>query len=329
MKRLTKIKGKKWFKRIFVTTGVLVTLAVSALLTFFKTDAFAATRDSWVQTAMSTSNHKWLATTFLSDSEIDSILDKYTVTNTTNSDNSTVNLSSDKSSSANSDNTSIKNISGSTYKGYVVTIKDPTSVQLINTLTDSGGGTKLSETVKKDNLSIAMNAAGFSFNRQTETTRDQALDSLTIMDGKLLYGDKSETYQMIGMSKDGKLMLGNYTYQEAIDAGIDDAISFGPYLIVNGENQITEESTGGYQPRTAIGQAEDGTIYFVVIEGRSSDSLGATLYDLQDIMKDLGAVNATNLDGGGSSELYYDGKLVNNLSNGSERSLPNAFVVSK
>ncbi|WEV45435.1 phosphodiester glycosidase family protein [Streptococcaceae bacterium ESL0687] len=323
-------KKSSLLKKISVTLAGLLTLAVLGVYTFFKTDVFADTRDLWVQTAMSTSSHKWLATSFLSDDEINKILAKYQVTNDTKSDSSTINLStSSTSSTSDSSNTSIKEISGSTYKGYVVTIKDPSTVKLVNTLTSTGGGTKLSETVKDEGYQIALNAAGFNFDRKTESTGENALDSLTIMDGKLLYGDEDESYQMIGMTSEGKLVLGNYTYSEAIKAGITDAISFGPYLLVNGEDQVTEKSTGGLQPRTAIGQASDGTIFFVVIEGRSSSSAGATLYDLQEVMKDLGAVNATNLDGGGSSEMYYDGKLVNQLSNGSEREIPNAFVVTK
>ena len=296
---------------------------------FFKTDAFAKQRDLWVQTAMSTSSHKWLATTFLSESEISAILAKYQVSNTTNSTGDSVKISK-VSTSTNSDTTSIKEISGDTYTGYVVTVKDPSALKLVNTLSDDGDGTYLSDLVSSDSSVIAaINAAGFNFSRSGETTDEGALVSFTMMDGELLYGDKTTTYQMIGLTEAGKLILGNYTYEEALALGVEDAITFGPYLLVDGEKQITDTATGGYQPRTAIGQAADGTIYMVVINGRSTSSVGATLYDLQTIMSDLGAVNAVNLDGGGSSEMYYDGELINTLSNGSERAVPNAFVVTK
>ncbi|OFI46436.1 hypothetical protein BG262_05320 [Floricoccus penangensis] len=333
MVRKTNKKVKPLWKKLTIVLATLIFITSSALGIFFKTDVFANQRDLWVQTAMNTSNHKWLARSFLSENEINTILAKYKVENTSKSNSESVSLSTASpkisTSSTDENNTSIKEISGSTYKGYVVTIKDPSTVKLVNTLTSSGGGTKLSDTVANNSYKVALNAAGFDFDRASESTGDQPLDSLTIIDGKLLYGDKETSYQMIGMTSEGKLVLGDYTYQEAIDAEIDDAISFGPYLLVNGEKQVTEKSTGGYQPRTAIGQAADGTFFFVVIEGRSSSSVGATLYDLQEIMENLGAVNATNLDGGGSSEMYYDGELVNNLSNSKERELPNAFVVSK
>ncbi|WP_071130133.1 phosphodiester glycosidase family protein [Enterococcus timonensis] len=332
---------KKIVKRTLITISTVAILAISGILIFFKTNIFQTYRDLWVQTAMTTSSHQWLATTFLSQEEIDNILANYVVTNDENSSAALVAItdtdtdSQSATDSTTSENTSITEISGDTYTGYVVTIKDPTTVQLINTLNADNTGTELSETVSENNIQVAINAAGFNFSRSRSSSANSdansssgTLDSLTIIDSQLLYGDETETYPMIGLTAEGKLLLGNYTYQEALDAGIDDAISFSPFLIVNGNEQITETETGGYQPRTAIGQAADGTFYFVVIEGRSTTSLGATLYDLQEIMKNLGAVNAVNLDGGGSSELFYDGTLVNDLSNGSERSIPNAFIVT-
>ncbi|MDR2977635.1 MAG: phosphodiester glycosidase family protein [Streptococcaceae bacterium] len=330
-----KIQSKRtWLKRLLISLTVPIATVFTAIMLFFHTNLFSEQRDLWVQTAMATSSHKWLATAFMSESEIDNILEKYEVSNTTNTDASKVTIKATSSTTSTSaSNTSLKKISGSTYQGYVLTIKDPTTVQLMNTLTASDSGSLLSNVVSSsDSITAAINAAGFNFSRhggRGSSSSNSALDSLTIMDGELLYGDAETSYQMIGMSVEGKLVLGTYTYKEAIAAGINDAISFGPYLVVNGENQVDNENTGGYQPRTAIGQAEDGRIFFVVIEGRSTSSTGATLYQLQEIMNDLGAVNATNLDGGGSSELYYNDSLVNDLSNGSERAIPNAFVVTE
>lgn len=320
---------KKCLKRLLITLAGLVLVITITIGIFFKTDAFAKQRDLWVQTAMSTSNHKWLATTFLSDSEISTILAKYQVSNTINSTGDSVKISK-LSTSSKADTTSFKQISGDTYTGYVITVTDPSTVKLVNTLSSDGDGTYLSDLVSSDSSVLAaINAAGFNFSRSGETSDEGSLVSFTMMKGELLYGDKETTYQMIGLTDAGKLILGNYSYTEALSLGVKDAITFGPYLLVDGKEQITDTATGGYQPRTAIGQAADGTIYMVVINGRSSSSVGATLYDLQIIMSDLGAVNAVNLDGGGSSEMYYDGELVNTLSNSSERAIPNAFVVTK
>ena len=76
---------------------------------------------------------------------------------------------------------------------------------------------------------------------------------------------------------------------------------------------ITEGDGGwGVGPRTAIGQKKDGTVLFLVIDGRQPGySIGATLRDVQDILFEKGCYIAANLDGGSSSTLYLNGKVVN------------------
>ncbi|MDQ0359657.1 phosphodiester glycosidase family protein [Breznakia pachnodae] len=308
---------RKIMKRIVVVLLVITLFCAGGIFVFFKTDLFATYRDLWVQTAMSTASHQFLATWFLSDDEIEEILNKYEVENTTNSTGEGISVNNKEQE------ITIEEISNNNYEGYVVMISDPTSVSLVDTL-DGDSGTKLSQTVEESGAVVAMNAGGYSVSRRGG---NGTLNSLTIIDEELLYGEENEVYSMIGLTSDGILKLGNYTYDEAIEQGINDAISFGPFLIVDGVNQITDTSTGGLQPRSTIGQTSDGTIIFVVIEGRSTSSVGATLYDLQEIMQEYGAYNAANLDGGGSSTLYYEGKLVNELSNGKEREIPTAFIV--
>ena len=94
--------------------------------------------------------------------------------------------------------------------------------------------------------------------------------------------------------------------------------------------QITRGDGGwGVGPRTAIGQRKDGTVLFLVIDGRQPGySVGATLRDIQNIMYEEGAVIAANLDGGSSSTLYYNGKVINKPADLlGERMIPTAFVV--
>lgn len=331
-------KSKKLIKRIMIGMTTTAALGISCVLTFFHTNIFASQRDLWVQTAMSTSSHKWLATAFMSDDAIDKILTKYTVVNTKNSDSDSVQIkqtstktttSSSEDTELATDSTTIKEISGSTYKGYVVSIRDPSKVSLSTNLDSNNQGQLVSETLATDSSYQAIiNAGGFNFSPHSGESAS-SLNSATIVDGELIYGDASQEVHWIGMSEEGKLILGIYTYEEALDAGINDGVDFGPYLLIDGEEQVKNEETGGLQPRTAIGQSADGTIFMVVIEGRNTESAGATLYDLQEIMEDLGAVNAANLDGGGSSELFYDGELKNVLSNSSERAMTTVFTVSK
>lgn len=84
----------------------------------------------------------------------------------------------------------------------------------------------------------------------------------------------------------------------------------GPFLIINGEPQDVDGVGGGLNPRTAIGQRADGAILLLVVDGRQATSLGASFSDLQDIMLQYGAVNASAMDGGTSTQMYYNVRLL-------------------
>ncbi len=84
----------------------------------------------------------------------------------------------------------------------------------------------------------------------------------------------------------------------------------------------------GVAPRTLIGQRADGAILLLVIDGRSATSLGATLKEAQEVIYKCGAVNAINLDGGKSTTMYYNDKIINNPSDSlGERAIPTAIIV--
>ena len=105
-------------------------------------------------------------------------------------------------------------------------------------------------------------------------------------------------------------------------------------LIINGEERKLDGKGSGANPRTAIGQRADGTVLLLVTDGRgASGHLGATAADLIKIMKEYGAVNAANLDGGSSSSMYYNGKYemssVTFYYANSSWKLPTGFVVEK
>lgn len=122
------------------------------------------------------------------------------------------------------------------------------------------------------------------------------------------------------------------TAQELLDSGVWNTLSFGPAIVENGETvdgiesvevdtNFGNHSIQGDQPRTAVGVIDDNHLVFVVVDGRSPGySKGVTLTGLADIMLGLGATTAYNLDGGGSSTMYFNGSLVNNpLGTGTER----------
>ena len=183
----------------------------------------------------------------------------------------------------------------------------------------------------RNNAVAAINAGGFYDANGTGTGRSPY--GFILHDGKFILGgdaDNSEVNEFIGFTKDGNLVAGNYSKGELISMDIQEGISFGPALIVNGQKMITAGDGGwGVGPRTAIGQRKDGTVLFLVIDGRQpSYSIGATLRDLQNIMYEQGAYIAANLDGGSSSTLYLNGKVVNKPADLlGERMIPTAFIV--
>jgi hypothetical protein len=110
--------------------------------------------------------------------------------------------------------------------------------------------------------------------------------------------------------------------------GVLDAVGGAPLLLENGQVVGECHSGCGSQPRTGIGVTARGHILLVVIDGRQPRwSVGPTAVEFAQIMRDLGAVTALNLDGGGSSDMVVDGQVVNRPSDGHERAISNAILV--
>lgn len=303
---------------------VLIFLGIIFIFLFFKTSLFQKYKEIWVETAMSTMNHKYLATWFMTDEEIQEILDSLKVVN--NEDSNVNEIIIDVPIEEEKKEITVEKITGKNYVGYVMIIPDASKVKLVDTRKQSRG-TKLSEIVKNNNAIAGINAGGFT--DEGGVGLGHQLCKATIVDKKLLFGYKNTQYSLIGLTEDKKLVLGKYTYQQALDVGIESAVEFGPYLIVNGNNQITNANSGGIHPRTAIGQRKDGTFIFVVIDGRQPGySIGTNLLELQNIFNRYDAYNAANLDGGSSSTMCYQGEVINKTSTpAGERYLPNAFIV--
>ncbi|ELT43822.1 phosphodiester glycosidase family protein [Arthrobacter nitrophenolicus] len=114
------------------------------------------------------------------------------------------------------------------------------------------------------------------------------------------------------------------TAEQLVADGVWNTLSFGPSLLDNGEvaegiedvevdTNFGNHSIQGEQPRTAVGVIDENHLVFVVVDGRSPGySAGVTMTGLAEIMQDLGATTAYNIDGGGSSTMYFNGGLVNN-----------------
>ena len=113
----------------------------------------------------------------------------------------------------------------------------------------------------------------------------------------------------------------DYTAEELVENGVWQAFSFGPGLVESGSVCVDENDEVGRakasNPRTAIGLINANHFVFVVSDGRTDESEGLSLYELAEFMQGLGVKEAYNLDGGGSSTMYFNGEVINNpTSNG-------------
>lgn len=205
----------------------------------------------------------------------------------------------------------VLDISGGTYNGKLMIIKDPTRV-FVGVLDKYGYeeyGSTVFDLIQKYDATAGTNAGGFYDPGGGGT--GGVPDGIVIYDYQLLWGTLEGQYSIAGLDGNGILHVGWMSGQEAMNAGIKYAASFGPALVINGNYTGGANGLGGgLNPRTAIGQRADGAILLLVINGRSIESLGASFDDLAEIMLTHGAVNATNLDGGSSSIMFMEGEAL-------------------
>lgn len=225
----------------------------------------------------------------------------------------------------------LRQIHSTRYVGYLLEIPNPKMIQVATAPDIQEKGDTTSNIAKANHAIAAINAGGFYDPNGTGTGRLPY--GFILQDGKYTLGQDvgpSESVDFIGFTKSGNLIAGSYDKTELKDMDAMWGVTFGPPLIVNGKKMITDGDGGwGIGPRTAIGQKKDGTVIFLVIDGRQPGySTGATLRDVQDILYEEGCVIAANLDGGSSSTLYYNGKVVNKPADLlGERMIPTAFIV--
>lgn len=220
----------------------------------------------------------------------------------------------------------VEEVHGALYKGKMMIVKDPAKVKVgtCNEFNKNKAGLTLLEIVAKYGAIAGIN--GGRYNDENGFGKGGQPEGIVFSEGKLVYGSPDEIYDIYGFDKNNVFICGRMTGQKAINMGFRDAVTFGPALIVNGKT--TSAASSGLNPRTAIGQREDGAVLLLVIEGRQTASLGASLSDLTEIMLEYGAINAANLDGGMSSSMAYNGEeIVNNCSIKGARDMSTAFVV--
>lgn len=276
-------------------------------------------RDRLVLSAMQASATKWLPGLFMSQDTVDEIVAASYVVNTDV-------MSLDEYASIMAENTTtvtedmwknaidgmiFETIHGNTFTGYLLLVKDPSRLY-VGTSSDFKQGLKginIFTMAEKSDAVAIINGGEFS-DPGGQGDGNNPL-GLTYSKGECVWND-SYKRTFIGFDKNDRLIVTEpMTKKKADELGIRDAVCFqnGNVLITNENGNISihySDNNTGTAQRTAIGQAEDGTVILLVTDGRSASSLGATKNDVIDVMIKYGAVTAGMLDGGSSSLMYYE-----------------------
>ena len=210
---------------------------------------------------------------------------------------------------------------------YVAEVTTTSSDYLKTALAQNTYGTnvtaKTSETAAANNAILAVNGDYYGANSTGYVIKNGVIYRDTVRDDAE-NGD-------LAIFSDGHFEIiyeNEVTAQELVDKGVVNLLAFGPSLVENGEITVSSSSEVGQamssNPRTAIGIIDENHYIIVVSDGRTSESAGLSLYELAEVMQSYGVKTAYNLDGGGSSTLYFNGQVINKpTTNGtiSERSV--------
>ncbi len=326
-------------KKIFIS--FIIVILFSFLLLFYGPFPF---KEYFITTSMTTMEHRYLAKLFYNDEVIYKVLSKNRVEEDSEvTDRSLIEVGKNITFSSKYDKEildrksndlyKIIKIYGKGYSGYLVAIYDPSKVSIALSKYLGRTGEKITTVSRREKSIVSINAGGFY---DPDWNSNGALPHGTVIkDGKIvsLNNDAFHYGGFIGFTNDNKLVLGKFSDKEALKQGYRDAIEFGPFLIINGHSvKVVGNGGFGVAPRTAIGQRADGIVLFLVIDGRIPSSIGATIPDLISIFKRYKAINAANLDGGSSTELYVKNKIINTPVGGGKdglRKMPFYFVVKK
>ena len=226
---------------------------------------------------------------------------------------------------------------GSTVTYYVadVVLSDATVLQ--SAFADNSFGENITETTS---ATAAAHDAVFAINGDYYGFRDTGI----VIRNGVVYRDEGAR-QGLAFYRDGTVRVYDETGTTAaqlVADGVWNTLSFGPAVLEDGQvvdgiedvevdTNVGNHSIQGEQPRTAVGVIGTNHLVFVVVDGRSPGySAGVTMTGLAEIMQGLGATTAYNLDGGGSSTMYFNGQLVNDpLGQGKERGTSDILYIGQ
>jgi exopolysaccharide biosynthesis protein len=209
-----------------------------------------------------------------------------------------------------------------------IKLKNEDAMKLVLGNDKQGGAETTLAAVNRYRAAVGVNAGGFA-----DSDGKRYPLSTTVISGKYIGGFQA-TYKdlfFVGLNGDNKLVGGQFSSQEQLDALAPKfGASFVPILMKNGQ-MTTIPAKWQISPkrasRTVIASYKDNQLLFLVADGSNEKgSSGATLAEMQILLQRYGALDAYNLDGGGSSSLVFNGRVINHPSDGQLRKLPTNFL---
>ncbi|MGL6200529.1 MAG: phosphodiester glycosidase family protein [Lachnospiraceae bacterium] len=196
---------------------------------------------------------------------------------------------------------------------YVADVYVSSAEYLLTAFAQSSYGRNVTE---KTSAIAAANNALLAINGDYYGSQEKGY---VLKNGSLYRETSSSNQEDLVIWEDGSFEIiteGEVTAAALLENGALQVLSFGPALIMDGSISVSESEEVGKamvsNPRTAIGIVDDLHYLFVVSDGRTDESEGLTLYQLAAFMQSLDADIAYNLDGGGSSTMYFNGEIINN-----------------
>lgn len=345
-------KKKNIFLKILRILFILALLGVASLA-FLLYGPWPGFRDWYITSAMTTMNHQWLATMFYDEDTINRVMENNKIIERDDvTDKSLINTQKTEEKNVEQkvkyaneyekailekdpkhEDYKIIDIKGKAYNGYLAVVYDASKIHAMVTSKLNVCGEYVTTMAKREGAVLAINGGGFddpnySSNGGTPT-------GITFSRGKLITNkNNAGSGGLIGFTDDNVLTLGRIDSTKAKALGMRDAVTCGPFLIINGESsKILGNGGWGQAARTVIGQRKDGIVLMLVLNGRNYKTgiLGADMDELIKIMERYGAYNAACLDGGTSSVLVENYEIINDPidSTGAHRTryVPTAFGV--
>jgi Exopolysaccharide biosynthesis protein related to N-acetylglucosamine-1-phosphodiester alpha-N-acetylglucosaminidase len=333
-------RGRRWTRK--KTRRALLAGGLAALLAVGGTSAWALDRFVIEHVEVTNASALESSTTSASDSSTstdDSASTTSSESGTTEDSGSTSGTTTTATSYESADTSvtisTVTTGSGSdTVTYYVADIQLSDATDLRSAFADDSFGENITE---KTSEIASDNGAILAINGDYYGFRDTGI----VIRNGVVYRDEGAR-QGLALYRDGSVKVYDETATDAqtlVDEGVWNTLSFGPALVEDGaivegidsveiDTNFGNHSIQGEQPRTAIGVIDENHLVLVVVDGRSEGySRGVTMTELAQIMEDLGATTAYNLDGGGSSTLWFNGEVVNQPSNGGERATSDILYI--